>query len=79
MSKSIKSEGIQGKQMTEKEMKAWIDQASYEELLTKWRFAPSGSLWFQGEVGKYFELIMSHKRAHIGDEAAVQASKNIGW
>ena len=65
--------------MTEKEMKAWIDTAPYEELLTKWRFEPSGSPWFQGEVGKYFEEIMRKKKLEIGDAAASQASKNIGW
>lgn len=65
--------------MIPKKMKDWIDKASYEELLTKWRFAPSGSPWFQGEVGKYFEEVMSKKRAEVGDAAAVQASKNIGW
>ena len=65
--------------MTEKEMKAWIDKASYVSLLKKWRFEPSGSLWFEGEVGKYFEEVMSKKRLEIGDAAASQASKGIGW
>ena len=65
--------------MTEREMKAWIDKASYEELLRKWRFEPSGNPWFQGEVAKYYEEVMSKKRLEIGNEAAVRASKDIGW
>lgn len=65
--------------MTPEEMKAWIDKASYEELLRKWRFEPSGTGWFEGEVGKYYEEVMSKKRLEIGDAAATQASKNIGW
>jgi len=65
--------------MIPKKFKDWIDAATYEDLLTRWRFAPSGSPWFQGEVGKYFELIMSQKRKEIGDAEAVRASKNIGW
>lgn len=65
--------------MTEKEMKAWIDKAPYQALLEKWRFAPVGSPWFQGEVGKYFEKIMRKKKEEVKEEAAVRASKNIGW
>lgn len=65
--------------MTIKEMKEWIDKASYEELLRKWRFEPSGTPWFQGEVAKYYEEVMGKKRLEIGDVAAIQASKNIGW
>ncbi len=65
--------------MTEKEMKAWIDKASYVSLLKKWRFEPSGSPWFGGEMGKYYEEVISKKRLEIGDEAASQASKDVGW
>lgn len=64
--------------MIPKKMKDWIDTASYEELLTKWRFAPSGSPWFQGEVGKYFEVIMSKKRAEVGEVVAIATSKRVG-
>ena len=65
--------------MTEKEMKAWIDKARYQDLLSRWRFEPTGSPWFQGKIGKYFEIIMSKRRAEIGHAAAVAASKDIGW
>ena len=59
--------------------KQWIDAASYEELLRKWRFEPSGSDWFAGDVGAYFVAAMKRKREEIGHDAAVQASKSIGW
>lgn len=65
--------------MIPKKMKDWIDTASYEELLTKWRFAPSGSPWFQGEVGKYFEKMIRKRKEEVGEAAAVAASKYIGW
>lgn len=65
--------------MIPKKMKDWIDTASYEELLTKWRFAPSDSPWFQGEVGVYFGKVMSKKKEEVGEAEAVRASKNIGW
>ena len=65
--------------MTIDDMKAWIDKASYESLLSKWRYAASGSPWFQGELGDYYAKRMADKRNAIGDDAAVRASKSVGW
>lgn len=60
-------------------MKAWIDSASYTELLERWRNEPSGSPWFYGETGDYYSRVMSEKRDQVGDDAHVAASKSIGW
>lgn len=38
--------------MTKQEMITWIDNASYEDLLRKWRFAPGGDPFFVDEIGK---------------------------
>ena len=58
--------------------KQWIDNASYEELLRKWRFAPVGDPWFQGELGEYYAKVLAAKRdADQGEH--VRASKAIGW
>ena len=65
--------------MSEDEMKAWIDGASYESLLGRWRFAPIGSPWFQGEIGKYYSEAMAKKRAEIPHSEQVAASKRVGW
>lgn len=65
--------------MTIDEMKAWIDTASYQALLSRWRFAPIGSPWFQGELGDYYALAMARKRAALGDDEHVRVSKSIGW
>ena len=65
--------------MTNKEMKEWIDNASYEALLTKWRSAPFGSLFFQGEVGDYYSAKMREKQATMDNEELVSISKKIGW
>ena len=62
-----------------KEMKDWIDNASYEALLGRWRNAPVGSLWFQGEIGDYYTEAMKKKREETPHAEQVQASKNIGW
>lgn len=64
--------------MNEQEMKAWIDNASYEELFRKWRLAPSGSLFFQGEMGNYYEVVMAKKRKEVGDEEHARISKAVG-
>lgn len=65
--------------MTEEEMKNWIDSATYEQLLSKWRNAAIGSVWFQGEMGDYYSEKMAEKRANVGNAEHVRTSKNIGW
>lgn len=57
-------------------MKQWIDAATYEDLLSKWRFASLGDPMFQGEIGDYYSKVMAEKRKTADH---VQASKNVGW
>lgn len=57
-------------------MKKWIDNASYEQLLAKWRFAKIGDPYFQGEIGEYYSKVMNEKRKNANH---TQASKTIGW
>lgn len=60
-----------------KENKEHIDSLSVEGLLRRWRNAPVGDDWFQGETGKYWGERMAELRSQ--DNAAyVRASKNIG-
>lgn len=61
------------------EMKAWIDAASYEQLLDRWRFAPMGSPWFQGEIGEYYTRALGERRKAVGDGEHSATSKRIGW
>lgn len=56
--------------------KSWIDNATYEELLYRWRFAAIGDPLFQGETGDYYAKVMAEKKQTANH---VQASKNIGW
>ena len=56
--------------------KLWIDNASYEELLRKWRYAQLGDYMLQGETGEYFSKVMFTKKMNCDH---VQASKNVGW
>ena len=57
--------------------KAYIDRLSYGQLLSRWRFAPIGDPWFQGETGKYWAKRMQELREQGADHVA--ASKAIGW
>jgi hypothetical protein len=60
--------------------KAAIDTMSYETLLGRWRFAPAGDPWFQGETGEYWGKRMKELREQPGgQERHVAASKSIGW
>jgi hypothetical protein len=61
------------------EQREWIDNASYEELLRRWRHAPIGDPMFQGEAGKYYSEVMARRKAEGGQAAAVAASKRVGW
>ncbi len=65
--------------MAEQDMKDWIDNASYEQLLSKWRNAPSGDLFFSGEMGDYYSKAMTKKKEEVGQGEHVRASKSIGW
>lgn len=61
------------------DVKQWVDNASYTELLSKWRFAPIGDRFFQNDNGKYYSMVMQQKHNEVGNDAHVQASKSIGW
>ena len=61
------------------EQKQWIDNASYEQLLGHWRFAPVGDSMFQGDTGQYYEERMKALRNEEGGHARhVAASKSLG-
>jgi hypothetical protein len=55
----------------------WIDNASYEELLTKYRFAPLGDPLFIGAMGEYFFEVMERKKPSPEEHTLI--SKRIGW
>jgi len=60
------------------ENKAYIDKMTYIELLSRWRFSADSNTWFQGDTGQYWSQRMTELR-DIDPQAAVQASKTIGW
>lgn len=63
--------------MTEAEKK-WIDEASYDQLLDHWRYAPAGDRFFVGDTGTYYKEIMAKRRTEVGNAAHVAASKRLG-
>lgn len=63
-----------------KEEKDWIDNASYEMLLRRWRFSDIGDTIFQGLAGDYYIARLKELRELPNGYAEhVRASKAIGW
>ena len=60
------------------ENKKYIDSLGYESLLSRWRNAPVGDKWFEGETGTYWGTRMQELKEKDPD-GAVAASKSIGW
>lgn len=63
----------------DKETKESIDDMDYEELLSLWRFAPTGHPYFQGEIGGYYGVRMAYKQRELATGEAARISKEIGW
>ena len=55
------------------ELKAEIDAQSHYELLSRWRFAPSGDPMFQGESGEYWGKRMAEKKAENPGQAVADS------
>lgn len=61
------------------EQRKWIDNASYVNLLRRWREAPVGDLMFLNDTGRYYEKVLKEKRAEVGNAEHVRVSKAIGF
>lgn len=59
------------------EQKAWIDKATYYQLLKRWRYSPIGDPIFSDELGRYYAEVMATKRRAHPDPVSV--SKRVGW
>jgi hypothetical protein len=59
------------------ETKAHIDGLDVQQLLSRWRSAPAGDPWFQGETGDYWGDRMDELRDK-DPSCYVRASKDIG-
>ena len=69
----------QPKPMTEQQMTAWIDQASYYDLLKHHRFAPVGDPYFVGAIGEHYYTTMRARKAALNHNQQVRISKQIGY
>jgi hypothetical protein len=63
----------------DKKIKEWIDSASYEELLRKWRFALAGDKYFFGEAIVYYQQAMRQRKVEVGEAEHGRISKKLGW
>jgi len=57
----------------------WIDNASYESLLYRWRHADMGDVIFQNDAGDYYKKIMLKRKDELNSGQQVSASKSVGW
>jgi len=57
----------------------WINNATYSQLLERWRHAPSGDHMFIGEVGDHYANVMAEKKRLLSNDMQVKISKEIGW
>ena len=60
------------------ERKKYIDSLGHGALLSRWRFAPVGDPWFQGETGDYWVERLS-KSVNENPGRHTSESKSIGW
>lgn len=60
--------------MIDPHLKASIDSMTQEEMARLWRYAPAGSAYFEGEVGRYFEQVFMDRGG-----MTPTISKKIGW
>jgi hypothetical protein len=60
-------------------LKEWIDNATYEQMLERWRFSPIGDPMFIGETGEYFIEVFKRKSDQLTQEEKVRTSKDLGW
>ena len=56
-----------------------IDNMCYESMLSLWRLSPTGHLYFQSDIGEYFNKVMSEKQSQLEDGEHTRISKAIGW
>lgn len=61
------------------EQKEWIDNASYEELLRKWRYSTFSDPLFRSETGTYFSEALAEYRKTMTTQEKVAISKRIGF
>lgn len=59
------------------EQRQWINQASYRQLLERWRYAPEGDLMVQGTTGDYYSKVMAEQKSLVGQAEHVSISKTI--
>lgn len=58
---------------------AWIENASYEELLRRFRYTKDNSKWFKGILGRYYRKQMYYKAACLPKAQQSAISEKVGW
>ena len=61
------------------ELRKWITNASYKQLLEKNRFGPLGDPMFVGESGRLFMDCMFEQRNKLSTDEQIKISKESWW
>ena len=61
------------------ELRKWITNASYKQLLERNRFGSLSDPIFEGESGKLFMDCMFKQSNKLSTDEQVKISKEIGW
>ena len=59
------------------DQREWIDNASYEQLLQKCRYAPVGDTMFVGDTSSHFMATMARRKEEVGPTEAAATSKRV--
>jgi len=65
--------------MNNKDLKLWIDNATFEELFHKIRFEPIESIWFKDDIGNYFMKVFNEHKSNIDDLEYTNISKTLDF
>ncbi len=64
--------------MTYEEMKQWVDSATYEMLLVRWRDLPFDDPFFF-QLGEYYLQKIVDKRSEVGEEEHKKVLSRLSW
>jgi len=62
--------------MNKEDMYEWMETAPLVELIMRWRYAPAGSVWFAGDIGKRYGAALARRRHNSSPEEWSAASKD---
>ena len=57
----------------------WLDEASYADLLARWRYGRKGEVWFCGTNATRYKRIIEQRKLELLPFEAERIEKEVGW